>query len=125
MGTESKMAQFTEEQIVEMKEAFSLFDKDGSGNLMTKEIGAVMRSLGQNPTEQDLQDMVNEVDADGNGTVDFMEFLALNAKQNGAAQPTSEDEFMDGMGVRLSAEAIDGMFKQADADGSGSIGFEE
>uniref|UniRef100_A0A2I2Z0G5 Uncharacterized protein n=1 Tax=Gorilla gorilla gorilla TaxID=9595 RepID=A0A2I2Z0G5_GORGO len=50
--------QLTERQIAEFKEAFSLFNKDGT----------VMRSLGQNPTEAELQDMINEVDADGNGT---------------------------------------------------------
>lgn len=76
--------QLTEEQIAEFKEAFSLFDKDGDGTITTKElgliiikliffnlkwfsfeIGTVMRSLGQNPTEAELQDMINEVDADG------------------------------------------------------------
>lgn len=30
-----------------------------------------MRSLGQNPSEAELQDMINEVDADNNGTIDF------------------------------------------------------
>uniref|UniRef100_A0A2K6LF94 Uncharacterized protein n=2 Tax=Rhinopithecus TaxID=542827 RepID=A0A2K6LF94_RHIBE len=50
--------QLTERHIAEFKEAFSLFDKDGT----------VMRSLGPNPTEAELQDMINEVDADGNGT---------------------------------------------------------
>ena len=49
----------------EFKEAFSLFDKDGDGCITTKELGVVMRSLGQNPTEAELQDMINEVDADG------------------------------------------------------------
>ena len=49
----------------EFKEAFSLFDKDGDGTITTKELGTVMRSLGQNPTEAELQDMINEVDADG------------------------------------------------------------
>ena len=49
----------------EFKEAFSLFDKDGNGVIVTKELGTVMRSLGQNPTEAELQDMINEVDADG------------------------------------------------------------
>ena len=51
--------------ILEFKEAFSLFDKDGDGTITTKELGTVMRSLGQNPTEAELQDMINEVDADG------------------------------------------------------------
>ena len=50
-----------EEQIAEFKEAFSLFDKDGDGTITTKELGTVMRSLGQNPTEAELQDMINEV----------------------------------------------------------------
>ncbi len=52
----------------EFKEAFSLFDKDGDGTITTKELGTVMRSLGQNPTEAELQDMINEVDADGEDT---------------------------------------------------------
>ena len=43
-----------------IKEAFSLFDKDGDGTITTKELGTVMRSLGQNPTEAELQDMINE-----------------------------------------------------------------
>ncbi|OBS81763.1 hypothetical protein A6R68_24246 [Neotoma lepida] len=58
---------------VEFKEAFSLFDKDRDGTNTTKELGTVMRSLGQNPTEAKLQDMINEVDADENGTIDFPE----------------------------------------------------
>ena len=49
----------------EFKEAFSLFDKDGDGTITTKELGTVMRSLGQNPTEAELKDMIAEVDADG------------------------------------------------------------
>lgn len=40
-----------------------------------------MRSLGQNPTEAELQDMISEVDADGNGTIDFPEFLMLMARK--------------------------------------------
>lgn len=71
--------------VLEFKEAFSLFDKDGDGTITTKELGTVMRSLGQNPTEAELQDMINEVDADGNGTIDFPEvsqFIHISVNQS-------------------------------------------
>ena len=49
--------------------------------LTKRHLGTVMRSLGQNPTEAELQDMINEVDADGNGTIDFPEFLTMMARK--------------------------------------------
>lgn len=48
-----------------------LISNGGIGQITTKELGTVMRSLGQNPSESELQDMINEVDADNNGTIDF------------------------------------------------------
>ena len=42
-----------------------MFDKDGSGFISSRELGMVMRSLGQNPTEQELMAVINEVDVDG------------------------------------------------------------
>lgn len=42
-----------------------------SGQITTNELGTVMRSLGQNPSEAELEDMIHEVDADNNGTIDF------------------------------------------------------
>jgi Ca2+-binding EF-hand superfamily protein len=61
--------------------------RDDAGTITTKELGTVMRSLGQNPTEAELQDMINEVDADGNGTIDFPEFLSLMAKKMKVSPP--------------------------------------
>lgn len=62
----------------EFKEAFSLFDKDGDGTITTKELGTVMRSLGQNPTEAELQDMINEVDADGEVSIWLQNLLTAH-----------------------------------------------
>ena len=45
--------------------AYYLFDKDGNGTISTRELGMAMRSLGQNPNEQELMEMINEVDVDG------------------------------------------------------------
>ena len=75
------MAQnWSEEQIAEFKEAFSLFDKDGDGTITLEELRTVMQSLGQNPTDQELIDMIREVDNDGNEEIDFGEFLDLMAR---------------------------------------------
>jgi uncharacterized protein YneF (UPF0154 family) len=49
----------------------SILTQNHTGQITTKELGTVMRSLGQNPSESELQDMINEVDADNNGTIDF------------------------------------------------------
>lgn len=50
---------------LEFRVAFSLFDKDNDGSINTKELGTVMRSLGQNPSVTELRAMVDEVDLDG------------------------------------------------------------
>jgi Ca2+-binding EF-hand superfamily protein len=55
----------SDEQVAEFKEAFMLFDKDLDGRITATELGIVMRSLGQRPTEAELKNMVTMVDQDG------------------------------------------------------------
>jgi len=49
----------------EYKEAFNIFDRDGSGAISVKELEIALRSLGQTPSAEELNRMVNEVDKDG------------------------------------------------------------
>lgn len=42
-----------------------MFDTDGGGDISTKELGQVMRMLGQNPTREELDAIIEEVDEDG------------------------------------------------------------
>ena len=50
---------------VELREAFELFDIDGDGKITTDELGTVMKSLGMNPSQDELREMIKEVDIDG------------------------------------------------------------
>jgi len=67
-----------------------MFDKDGDGTVSTKELGAVMRSLGNNPTEEELEELIEDSDRDGSGSVDFQEFVELMIKRE-AEKETPED----------------------------------
>ncbi|KHN10087.1 Calmodulin-like protein 11 [Glycine soja] len=138
----------SEEQIGEIKEAFGLFDKDGDGCITVEELATVIRSLDQNPTEEELQDMINEVDTDGNGTIEFVEFLNLMAKkmketdaeedlkeafkvfdkdQNGyiSASEGYLRHVMINLGEKLTDEEVEQMIKEADLDGDGQVDYDE
>jgi calmodulin len=136
----------TDEKIMEFKAAFELFDKDRNGKITSKELGTVMRGLGQNPTEEELKQMIREVDLDGNGTIDFKEFLCLMVKKmkdtdteeelleafkvfdrdgNGFITSHELRNIMNSLGEGLSPEEIEEMIKEADLDNDGQIDYEE
>jgi len=54
-------------------------EKKGCINI--EELGTAIRSLDENPTLEELQIMMSEVDTDGNGTIEFGEFLNLMARK--------------------------------------------
>lgn len=113
-----------------------------TGQITTKELGTVMRSLGQNPSESELQDMINEVDADNNGTIDFPEFLTMMARKmkdtdseeeireafkvfdrdnNGFISAAELRHVMTSIGEKLTDDEVDEMIREADQDGDGRI----
>ena len=56
----------------EFMEVFSLYDKDEDGTIVAKNVGDVMRALGENPGNADLKKMLKEVDESIGGNIDFL-----------------------------------------------------
>jgi hypothetical protein len=107
-------SKWTPEQIAELKEAFSIFDKDGDGLITKNELSSVMCSLGQNPTHSTLQSVITEADADGSGKIDFQEFLIMMERK---IDTNSEDAFEASLRFtvnNLSAGAGKGTHKMLD-----------
>jgi centrin-1 len=72
-----RRTELTEEQKQEIKEAFDLFDTDGSGSIDAKELKVAMRALGFEPKKEEIRKMISDADKDGSGTIDFPEFLEM------------------------------------------------
>ena len=79
---ESLLHDLTEYQIAEYKEAFQIFDKHGEGAISSKELGTIMRSLGLNPSDEDLKEIIDSFDNEkNNNLIDFNSFLVIMAKR--------------------------------------------
>ena len=134
------------EQIQEFRQAFDIMDRNQDGVITVDDLAAVMRAIGQSPTHQELQDMIREVDADGNENIDFTEFLALMSRQ--MRQSDIEDELREAfrvfdrdgdgfitaqelrsllisLGLESSPEIIRRMIGEADKNRDGKIDFSE
>ncbi|KAG8530281.1 uncharacterized protein KY384_004783 [Bacidia gigantensis] len=61
----------------ELRAAFDVFDKDGNGTISTEELRQLMKSIGEDLNDTEIEEMVREADRDGNGEIDYQEFAAL------------------------------------------------
>ncbi|XP_060568182.1 calmodulin-A-like [Ruditapes philippinarum] len=137
---------FTDEQLQEFKEAFHLFDKDGDNTITTPELLTVMKSLGHNPSRDDIIEMIKEVDSNGNGKIEFSEFLTLMEKNMSSFE--SEDlikgafsvidphgegyitlqglrQVVHDLGLDFTDEEMRDMIEEADPTGDGRVNLED
>eukprot|EP00002_Diphylleia_rotans_P010472 TRINITY_DN2095_c0_g1_i1.p1 TRINITY_DN2095_c0_g1~~TRINITY_DN2095_c0_g1_i1.p1 ORF type:complete len:154 (-),score=43.59 TRINITY_DN2095_c0_g1_i1:432-893(-) len=71
----------SEKELREFREIFSLVDVDHSGSISPEELGQLMTTLGLRPSQQELDAMIREIDADGSGDIDFDEFVAVMSRK--------------------------------------------
>merc|ERR1712205_21858 len=103
-----KKGGLSDEQLDEIREAFSLFDSDASGAIDVRELKAAMRALGFEVKNEELKKMVTDIDNDGNGTIEFAEFLQMMTAK---------------MGEKDTREDIEKVFKLFDDDNTNKISF--
>merc|ERR1712227_937430 len=103
-----KPGQLSDEQLDEIREAFSLFDSDASGMIDIRELKAAMRALGFEVKNDELKKMVTDIDNDGSGTIEFAEFLAMMTGK---------------IGEKDTREDIEKVFKLFDDDNTNKISF--
>ncbi|SOV10224.1 centrin-1 [Plasmodium sp. gorilla clade G2] len=142
----SKRNELNEEQKLEIKEAFDLFDTNGTGRIDAKELKVAMRALGFEPKKEDIRKIISDVDKDGSGTIDFNDFLDIMTIKMCERDPKEEilkafrlfDDDETGkisfknlkrvakeLGENITDEEIQEMIDEADRDGDGEINEEE
>ena len=136
----------TDEQRKDLQDVFDQFDKDKYGKISSRELETAMQSMGQNPTVEEIQEMMKEVDLDQDGKISFEEFMHLmtnNTKEtetedevinafrvfdkegNGLISSAELKHIMMTIGDKMTEEEADEMVNEADIDEDGMINYEE
>lgn len=138
--------ELTEDQKQEVREAFDLFDADGSGTIDVKELKVAMRALGFEPRKEEMKKMISEVDKEGTGKISFNDFLAVMTQK--MAEKDTKEEILKAfrlfdddetgkisfrnlkrvaneLGENLTDEELQEMIDEADRDGDGEVNQEE
>uniref|UniRef100_A0A1I8F2L9 Calmodulin n=1 Tax=Macrostomum lignano TaxID=282301 RepID=A0A1I8F2L9_9PLAT len=146
MSEHQQQIDLSEEEIAELHEAFLLFDRDGGGTISANELGDVMRSLGQNPSDEEIKRLIEQVDVDGNGELDFSEFTILmmmkmndgessgqirealkvfDEEETGKLHVDKLRQVMVNLGDRMDPVEVDELISLLDVDQDGNVQTEQ
>ncbi|XP_012940785.1 neo-calmodulin-like [Aplysia californica] len=137
----------TELEAQELRDAFSLFDKDGNGTICVDELGSVMRALGQNPTEKELENIMKNADVSKSGNLTYDEyvsvinshclsavdievqlrqaFLVFDRDKSGYLDLDQLKDVLLTLGEPLTPEEVQLVFKKIDQNNDGKVDPEE
>jgi calmodulin len=146
MACRAMAGQLPDPRIAELREVFDLFDQNLNGSIDAAELGAVLHSMGRTTTEEEVEGMIFDADLDGNGTIEFDEFVELIARLypttdsdkdlmmafkvfdldgDGFISASELRQVMTSLGDQMSEEEVGRMLQEADTDGDGKINYEE
>jgi centrin-1 len=138
--------QLSEEQLQEIREAFELFDTDGSGAIDARELKTAMKALGFESTKEDIRRVITALDPNGTRTVSFAQFVQMVTAKMGEHDPMDEikkaftvfDDHHSGkisfknlkrvsieLGENLTDDELREMIEEADRDNDGEISFDK
>ena len=137
----------TEDEVLEIKEAFDLFDTDHSGTIDTDELKQALGNLGIDAKNQTLQNMMNDIDRNQSGTIDFDEFIEMMTAKMSDKDTREDlekvfelflgDDNSDKIDIRhlkrvckelnenMSDDELNEMIVRADSDRDGKVTFED
>lgn len=98
----------TDREMEELRDNFGLYDTVGDGKVESGNIGQVLRSVGLNPTQAEVDKVMKEIDPKGNNRISFEEFVPLVLSLRSRKHKYGHDTFVDSL-------------KVFDSDGSGTI----
>lgn len=146
MNEEQRKADEEKKKNAAFKEAFNVFDKDLDGYITTEELATVMRTLGYNPNQEELDEIIETYDHDKSGTIDYTEFKDLMNSKFKEQQEGKDlleiflifDKDADGLisaedmkyvanfvEVNLDDNLIKELIEQVDSDKDGRISYHE
>jgi len=132
-----------------LRKAFDMFDKENKGFIHTDMVSTILRTMGQTFEDRDLKDLIDDIDTDGSGELEFDEFLQLAARflveedseamqeelreafrlydkeGNGYINVSDLREILRALEDNMGEDELDEMIAEIDTDGSGTVDFDE
>ncbi|GBE59309.1 centrin [Babesia ovata] len=140
--TGRRRRELTEEQIAEIKDAFTIFDTNGTGRIEARELKMVLKALGFDPSTDEMYSIMSMVDKDGFGTVTYDDYFKIVKTKILDRDPAEEiakafklfadvntgtislkdlRRVADELGEVVSDEELAEMIKEADRDNDGVV----
>lgn len=141
-----KVMDVPEDKLSEYKEAFDMFDKDGSGFISIDEIFSIMKNFGNPMTKGEIKKMISSIDEDGNGELDFEEFItfmkmtdedidedeailrafkAFDKDKNGYLSNIEFRYILTQLGEKFTDSEVDQIFVESDLNNDGKLNYKE